>query len=106
METKLLIHKLGISSKYAGFDMLIYAVNLTCENEDMLKSITKKLYPQIAKHFNTSSLCVERNIRTVINVCWEKGNRELLNEIAGYPLKEKPSVSEFIDIIATHLYTI
>lgn len=106
MEKKLLIHKLGISSKYAGFDMLEYAITLTCENDVILKSITKKLYPQIAKHFNTTSLCVERNIRTIINVCWEKGNRELLNEIAGYQLKEKPSVSKFIDIIATYLCSV
>lgn len=97
-----LIHSLGISSTYYGYRYLYYAVRLVMENEDYLLAITKLLYPTIAEKYHTNRYGVERNIRTIVNVCWERGNRDLLQTMAAYPLTDKPTTGEFIDIICTY----
>lgn len=63
----------------------------------------KTLYVDIAEHFGTSRDNVEHCIRTAISNCWYKGNRELLIKIAGYKLKQKPAIGEFIDILYNYL---
>lgn len=101
-EIQQLIHGLGIHSTYLGYRYLYYAVMLVLEKEDYLLAITKTLYPSVAKKYHTNSFSVERNIRTVIGVCWDRGNRELLKQIASYPLLDKPTTGEFIDIIVSY----
>ena len=83
-EIEYLIRSLGIGATYLLF-------------------VSKYLYPDIARHYNTTSYSVERNIRTVIKVCWEHGNKSLLEKIALRPLHLKPTSSEFFDIITAHL---
>lgn len=103
MKIETLIHRLGICSVYRGYYYLVYAVELVMENEDYLLYITKHLYPDIAKHFGTSSSKVERSIRTAVTICWNEGNKNLLNKISGYELKRKPTSGEFISILTFYL---
>ena len=85
-EIEHLIRSLGIGATYRGYKYLCYAISLCLENEDYLLGISKLLYPTIANTFQTTPSSVERDLRTVINVCWERGNRSLLTTIAMYPL--------------------
>lgn len=103
LEIEYLIRSLGIGATYRGYRYLNYGIKLCLENEDYLLSVSKLLYPQIAKHYHTTSYSVERNIRTVINVCWDRGNRKLLQEIALRPMSIRPASSEFLDILTAYL---
>lgn len=73
------------------------------DNEDYLLSVGKLLYTRIAEAYFTTGSSVERDIRTVIRICWERGNRPLLQEIAMYPLHARPTAGEFFDILANYL---
>ena len=105
MEQKIeyLIRSLGIGATYRGYRYLSYGIQLCLENEDYLLSVSKMLYPQIAEHYYTTSYSVERDLRTVIKVCWDRGNKMLLQEIALRPLYNKPPSSEFFDILTAHI---
>lgn len=105
MEQKIeyLIRSLGIGATYRGYRYLNYGIKLCLENEDYLLSVSKMLYPQIAKHYYTTTYSVERDLRTVIKVCWDRGNKKLLQEIALRPLSNKPPSSEFFDILTAHI---
>lgn len=106
METRqieILIRRLGIGATYRGYRYLNYGIRLCLEDEEYLLSISKLLYPQIAKEFQTTVSSVERDIRTVIQVCWDRGNPALLQEIALRPLSCRPTASEFLDILVGHL---
>ena len=100
--TKLLL-SLGIRSTYQGFQYLCYGLELCLESEDYLLSVYKNLYVDIGVKFHTNRNNIERCIRTVVSYCWERGNRELLMELAGYELKDKPTNGEFIDILYQYL---
>ncbi|MEG0591109.1 MAG: sporulation initiation factor Spo0A C-terminal domain-containing protein [Lachnospiraceae bacterium] len=102
-QIQLLIHCLGISATYRGYHYLSYALELVFRDEDILLCIGKSLYPPIAKKYNATPSSVERNLRTVITLCWEHGNRKFLNSISAYPLCHKPSIGEFIDILVMYL---
>lgn len=93
---------LGISSTYLGHKYLSYALYLCIQNEDYLTSIYKALYVDVASYYRTSRFNVEHCLRTAVAHCWDHGNRDLLIEIAKYPLTEKPTNSEFIDILYHH----
>lgn len=103
MSIETLIHRLGICSIYKGYSYLVYAVELVVRNEEYLLYITKALYPDIAKYFHSTSSRIERSLRTVITNCWNEGNRELLNRIAGYELQRKPTTGEFIALLAYYV---
>lgn len=98
-----LVRSLGIGATYRGYRYLILALTLCTEDEDYLLGISKLLYPRIAKDYQTSVSSVERDLRTVITVCWERGNRKLLQEISPYPLLNKPTTGEFLDLLMNHL---
>lgn len=102
-EIQHLVRSLGISGNYQGYRYLTYAIFLCLKDEDYLLGVSKLLYPEIARNFQTTASSVERNLRTVINVCWERGNRDLLENISLYPLSGKPTTAEFLDIITSHL---
>lgn len=103
MTIKDVIHALGVPRTYLGFRHLDYAISVAMENEDNLLSVTKRIYPKVAAKYQTSATCVERNLRTVIKFCWDKGNRKLLDEIAGYQIQQKPSTGEFISMLAVYI---
>ncbi len=98
-----LIRRLGIGATYRGYRYLCYGVSLCLTDEEYLLSISKLLYPMIAKEFNTTLSSVERDIRTVIQVCWEKGDKTLLQDISLRPLCSRPTASEFLDIVVDYI---
>ena len=99
----LLLNRLGITANYAGFHHVAYAVYLTYHQPDSLLLVTKRLYPDIARQYNTKWNRVERNIRTVITIAWEE-NRPLLEELAGHPLPRRPQPVQFLSILTAALY--
>lgn len=97
------IHDVGIPAHIKGYRYLRYAILLAVQDMDILNSITKQLYPEIAKEYQTTSDRVERAIRHAILVAWERGMPEQMQEYFGYAMKQgagKPTNSEFIAMIA------
>ena len=72
---------LGVNKSYLGYDYVVYGMLLTLKDKEYATYITKSLYLDIAKHFDTSWNCVEKNIRTVVNAVWNSENVELLELI-------------------------
>lgn len=100
------IHEIGIPAHIKGYQYLRHAIMLVVDNLDVINSITKKLYPTVAKDFGTTPSRVERAIRHAIEVAWDRGDTEVLNSIFGYTVantKGKPTNSEFIAMIADRL---
>lgn len=94
-----ILKELGTPADLLGYHYLKYAVELMLQDMSLMKSITKKLYPMIAKKFNTTCSRVERTIRHAIEVACEKGNIQLHHKLFGFtidPNKCKPTNSEFI----------
>lgn len=103
MDAEQLLRSLGITGTLKGFRYAIYMIDLVKQDPASTTLITKYLYPETAKHFQVSAGAVERDLRTVIRVCWQKGNRELLDEIAGTHLLAQPTNGVFLDITAAFL---
>ncbi len=99
----LLMRSLGISGTHLGYYYLHTAVELVLEDRERLLMISKLLYPKIAAIHNTTPACVERNLRTVITACWNRGDRERLYQVAGCRLQHKPTNGEFIDLLACYI---
>lgn len=100
--TKSVLHQLGIGKSYSGYDYILDAIDLIMCNEDTLNNITKVLYIDIAKEYHTSQICVERNIRKVIEVIWNHAeeNNSLIVKIFGNKfLLHKPSNKEFLELL-------
>ena len=97
-----IIRRLGVTSKYKGYFFVTDAINLAMNYHNKPIKITKDMYPYLASKYKTTPMNIEHNIRTVINVWWEK-NKKGMDEIAGYPLADKPTNSEFVDMIAYYL---
>ena len=93
----------GIPAHIKGYQFLREAIKLAMENPDIINSITKKLYPSIAERFDTSASKVERAIRHAIEVAWNRGKIENINNVFGltvYSNNEKPTNGEFIALVA------
>ena len=97
-----LLLRLGVTENYKGFRYAAYAAALCAPSQDRLLLVTKWLYPDVADHFGTSWTCVERDLRTVIAVAWDR-NPALLADLAHCPLDSKPPCAQFIAIIARYL---
>jgi len=101
-----IIHEIGVPAHIKGYIYLREAITMVYNNVELLGSITKILYPDIAKKFNTTSSRVERAIRHAIEVAWSRGNVDSLNKMFGYTVsihKAKPTNSEFIAMVADKL---
>ena len=101
-----MIHEIGVPAHIKGYQYLREAMIMCVNNMDMLNSITKILYPGIAKKFQTTPSRVERAIRHAIEVAWSRGKMETLDALFGYTIntgKGKPTNSEFIALIADKL---
>ncbi len=93
----------GIPAHIKGYQFLREAIKLSMENPEIINSITKKLYPSIAEKFDTSASKVERAIRHAIEVAWNRGKIENINNVFGltvYSNNEKPTNGEFIALVA------
>ncbi len=98
-----MIHEIGVPAHIKGYQYLREAIIMSVNDIDMLNSITKILYPTIAKKFQTTSSRVERAIRHAIEVAWSRGKMDTIDELFGYTIhngKGKPTNSEFIALIA------
>lgn len=97
-----MIHEIGVPAHIKGYQYLREAIMMSVRDGEMLNSITKVLYPTIAKKYQTTSSRVERAIRHAIEVAWSRGNMETLDSLFGYTIsigKGKPTNSEFIALI-------
>lgn len=101
-----IIHEVGVPAHIKGYQYLRNAITMVVEDMDLLSAVTKELYPAIAKMNNTTPSRVERAIRHAIEVAWNRGKIETINNLFGYTVhndKGKPTNSEFIAIIADKL---
>lgn len=108
LETEIteLLHEIGIPAHIKGYMYLRTAILETYLNVDFLGQITKVLYPDIAKKYTTTASRVERAIRHAIEVAWNRGNIDAIDDIFGYTIsasKAKPTNSEFIAMLSDKL---
>ena len=104
METRIImqdLRSLGIGRRYLGYRSVITAVRMVVGNENLLVSIKHGVLLPLAQEQNCDWRAIERNIRTVIHRAWCV-NREYLGELAGYPMHQEPTVTEFIEILSNH----
>ena len=103
MDVTSIIHEIGVPAHIKGYQYLRDAIIMSVEDMEMLNSITKILYPTIAKKHQTTPSRVERAIRHAIEVAWSRGKMDTIDELFGYTVstgKGKPTNSEFVALIA------
>ena len=103
LDAERLLRLLCVSGKLSGFYFAVYMLEQVQEKPEYVLLITKRLYKQTAQHFRTTSSCVERNLRTFVQACWRQPDHSLLDYIAGCPLSQPPTNSQFIDMLAAYL---
>ena len=100
------LHKLGVSANIKGYLYLRTAIILRTEKTAEMSSVTKALYPAVAKIYGTTPACVERAMRHAIATAWERGDLATLNQYFGNTIKNrrgKPTNGEFISMISEHM---
>lgn len=108
METQVtkIIHQIGVPAHIKGYQYLRSAIMMTVKDNEVINSVTKILYPSVAKKYSTTTSRVERAIRHAIEVAWDRGDIDTLNSYFGYTVQNnrgKPTNSEFIAMIADNL---
>ncbi len=101
-----IIHQIGVPAHIKGYQYLRSAILMTISDSDIINSVTKVLYPSVAKKYQTTTSRVERAIRHAIEVAWDRGDVDTLNSYFGYTIQNsrgKPTNSEFIAMIADNL---
>jgi two-component system response regulator (stage 0 sporulation protein A) len=101
-----IIHQIGVPAHIKGYHYLRDAIMMSIREKEAINSVTKILYPTVAKHYKTTSSRVERAIRHAIEVAWDRGDVDTLNSYFGYTIQNnrgKPTNSEFIAMIADNL---
>ena len=101
-----IIHQIGVPAHIKGYQYLRTAILMTIQDSDIINSVTKVLYPSVAKKYQTTTSRVERAIRHAIEVAWDRGDVDTLNSYFGYTIQNnrgKPTNSEFIAMIADNL---
>ena len=102
----LLLREFGVPANIKGYQYLRKAIQMAVETPESMSAVTKILYPDIAKCHGTTASCVERAMRSAIEVAWDRGNLECLHRYFGYtinPRAGRPTNSEFIATIADAL---
>ncbi len=101
-----IIHQIGVPAHIKGYQYLRCAILMAVDDGEVINSVTKVLYPSVAKRFGTTTSRVERAIRHAIEVAWDRGDVDTLNSYFGYTIQNsrgKPTNSEFIAMIADNL---
>ena len=101
-----IIHDVGVPAHIKGYQYLRESIIIAVNDMDVINAVTKVLYPEVAKRFNTTPSRVERAIRHAIEVAWDRGDLETLQKYFGYTVsnaKGKPTNSEFIAMIADRI---
>lgn len=105
-EITTIIHEIGVPAHIKGYQYLRDAIIMSVQDMDMLNSVTKVLYPGIAKKYHTTASRVERAIRHAIEVAWSRGKMDTIDEMFGYTVsnyKGKPTNSEFIALVTDRI---
>ena len=105
-EVTAILHEVGVPAHIKGYQYVREAIIIVVQNMDAINAVTKVLYPEVAKRFNTTPSRVERAIRHAIEVAWDRGDLETLQGYFGYTVnsaKGKPTNSEFIAMIADRI---
>lgn len=103
MQITEIIHQIGVPAHIKGYQYLRDAIYMAIYDQDIINSVTKRLYPSVAKKHNTTSSRVERAIRHAIEVAWDRGDVDVLNSYFGYTIhngRGKPTNSEFVAMIS------
>lgn len=98
--------ELGIPAHLRGYQFLRSALEMCVEDMELVGSVTKLLYPDLAKRYQTTDTKVERAIRNAIEVSWDRGNGDLFEELFGYsnsPEYTRPTNSEYIAVVADYI---
>lgn len=103
LDVERLLRALSVTGKLVGFQYAIYMIEQITDDPARVRLITKRLYPETAEQFGTTSSAVERAIRNLIYAVWDRTDHTLLEHIAGTPIKRPPSNSEFLDMLAGYL---
>ncbi len=108
MEVKVtqILHQIGVPAHIKGYHYLRDSIIMSVETPEIINAVTKKLYPSVAKKYETTSSRVERAIRHAIEVAWDRGDMDILNSYFGYTIhtgRGKPTNSEFIAMISDKL---
>lgn len=101
-----LMLELGIPAHLKGYQYLRTAISMCVEDMELIGSVTKLLYPDLAKKYMTTDQKIERAIRNAIEVSWERGNGELFNRLFGYNNSighSRPTNSEYIASVADYI---
>ena len=101
-----ILHQIGVPAHIKGYHYLRESIILSVKDREIINSVTKILYPSVAKKYQTTSSRVERAIRHAIEVAWDRGDIDVLNSYFGYTINNdrgKPTNSEFIAMIADKL---
>ena len=101
-----IIHQIGVPAHIKGYQYLRTAILMTISDNEIINSVTKILYPSVAKKYSTTTSRVERAIRHAIEVAWDRGDIDVLNSYFGYTIQNergKPTNSEFIAMISDKL---
>lgn len=101
-----ILHEVGVPAHIKGYLYLREAISLVYNNVELLGAVTKTLYPDIARMYNTTASRVERAIRHAIEIAWVRGNVDAISDIFSYTIsyaKSKPTNSEFIAMISDRL---
>ncbi len=101
-----ILHQIGVPAHIKGYHYLRDSIIMAIEKPDIINAVTKKLYPSVAKKYETTSSRVERAIRHAIEVAWDRGDVEVLTSYFGYTIqgsRGKPTNSEFIAMISDKL---
>ena len=101
-----ILHELGMPSHIKGYQYIREGIIMIYNNPDIIGGITKELYPDVATKYDTTVSRVERAIRHAIEVSWNRGNWDLMEEVFGHSIdidKAKPTNSEFIVTVADKL---
>ena len=105
-EVTAVIHEVGVPAHIKGYQYVREAIVIAGQDMDVINAVTKVLYPEVARRYNTTPSRVERAIRHAIEVAWDRGDLETLQKFFGYTVsntKGKPTNSEFIAMIADRL---
>ena len=101
-----LLEQLGLTRQEKGFERLSYAIAVTAQEFERAGSVTKLLYPDLAKQFQTTPEKIERSLRHLIEKSWEKGEKERFEDLFGYHRNNseiRPTNSEYIAILADRI---
>lgn len=97
------LHRLGIRNTLHGYNYLAYMLMQVVPDPKQLDLITKNLYPKAGNNFGVSKESIERAARTAISTCWKGPGRYVLIQMAYHSLDNRPTVSEFLDIVADYI---